>query len=282
MLITKSSDVYKKAKYVILTVLLLILGFVNIFPFLFMISSSFKPLGKIFEYPMRLIPDNIYLGNYIEIFSRESDFSIWYGNTIVLEVVTLLCKTFIVTITAYAFARLRFRGRDAIFLFLLSALMLPVDATLVQKYVIFKALHLTDTMWVLVVSYTFDVYFLFLMRQFFVTIPFELSEAAIIDGCNHFKVFYRIVLPLAKPGLVTMLLFTFVSVWNDFTGPFIFITNIKKQMLTVGLQMFQVKRITNYAMQMAGASLGLLPIILVFLFSQKYYIQGIVTTGIKG
>ena len=271
---------FTNVKKLILTIILLAVGIINIFPFIFMISSSFKPLGKVFEYPIRIIPGQLYLNNYIDIFSKDYDFLLWYKNTIVLEIVTMICKIFVVTLGAYAFARLRFRGRNIIFLFLLSALMLPVDATLVQKYIIFKILHLTDTMWVLVVSYTFDVYFLFLMRQFFLTIPFELSEAAIIDGCGHFKVFYRIILPLAKPGLITMVLFTFVSAWNDFTGPFIFITDIKKQMLTVGIQMFQIQRITDYALQMAGASLGLIPIIIVFLFSQKYFIQGITTTGI--
>jgi multiple sugar transport system permease protein len=282
MLNAKSGFDTGKFKKIALTVILLLIGIVNIFPFLFMISSSFKPLGKMFENPLRLIPETLYLQNYIDIFSKENDFLLWYKNTLSVEAVTLVLKTFIVTLTAYAFARLRFRGRDVIFLFLLSALMIPFDATLVQKYIIFKALHLTDTMWVLVVSYTFDVYFLFLMRQFFITIPFELSESAIIDGCSHFKVFYKVILPLAKPGLITMILFTFVGIWNDFTAPFIFISDIKKQMLSVGIQMFQIRKITNYALQMAGATLGLVPIIFVFLLSQKYYIQGIVTSGLKG
>jgi multiple sugar transport system permease protein len=136
--------------------------------------------------------------------------------------------------------------------------------------------------WALVLPAAFDVYFVFLLRQFFITIPRELTEAAIIDGCGHFKVFYRVILPLAKPAIITMILFTFVWTWNDFTNPFIFITDIEKQMLTVGIAMFQEMRFQNYAMQMAASSLALIPVILLFMFSQKYFIKGIATSGIKG
>lgn len=206
----------------------------------------------------------------------------WYGNTIIMTVLTLVIKTFIVCITAYAFAKLNFKGKNVIFIIFLSSMMMPGDVTMVQRYIIYKQIHLINTMWTLILPASFDMYFVFMMRQFFMDIPNSLSEVAIMDGCSHFKIFYKIMIPLAKPAILTMLLFSFVWQWNDYTDPFIFITDISKQMLPVGLSTFQVLKVTNYAAQMAGATLALLPIIVVYLFMQKYFVEGIATSGIKG
>jgi len=272
----------KSGGTIILNIVAILFGAANIFPFIFMLSSSFKVLGKIFEYPFRLIPDPFIWSNYVNIFDRKYDFLLWYQNSVVMVILTLAFKCVIVCITAYAFAKLRFRGRDFLFIVLLSALMLPGDATIVQRYIIYKTLHLTDSVWALVLPAAFDIYFVFLLRQFFISIPHALTEAAIIDGCGHLKVFYRIVLPLAKPAVVTMILFSFVWAWNDFTNPYIFITDTKKQMLTVGMAMFQASRFQDYGLQMAAAALALVPVIALFISAQRYFIQGIATSGIKG
>ena len=265
-----------------LSIFSIIIALLNIFPFIFMLSSSFKPLGKVFEYPIKLIPDTIILDNYINLFSPDQMFTRWYANSIVMVILTMITKTTIVCITSYAFAKLKFKGKNVIFIIFLSALMIPGDVTLVQRYVIYKNLSITDSLWALVLPATFDMYFVFMMRQFFMGIPNDLTEVAIIDGCSHFKIFYKIMIPLAKPAIMTMILFTFVWSWNDYTNAFIFITDTKKQMLTVGLSMFSVMRVDNYAIQMAGASLALIPVIFLFIFTQKQFVEGIATTGIKG
>jgi multiple sugar transport system permease protein len=267
---------------VLLTVLAVFMACCCIFPFLFMLSSSFKPQGQVFEYPIRLIPQHPILSNYRTLFSRDQMFGQWYANTILMTLLTLLIKTFIICITAYAFAKLNFKGKNFIFIIFLSALMIPGDVTLVQRYVVYKHLHLTNTMWALILPASFDMYFVFMMRQFFMGIPNALTEVAIIDGCSHFKIFYKIMLPLAKPAILTMILFSFVWQWNDYTNPYIFITDTSKQMLTVGLTMFQISQVNNYAVQMAGATLALLPIIVAYLFLQKYFVEGIATSGMKG
>lgn len=271
-----------KIPSVLLTVLAVSLALCCIFPFLFMVSSSFKPQGQVFEYPIRLIPARPILENYRELFSEDQPFVRWYGNTILMAALTLLIKTFIVCITAYAFAKLEFKGKNIIFLIFLSSMMIPGDVTLVQRYVVYKQLRLTNTMWSLILPASFDMYFVFMIRQFFMGIPHSLTEVAIIDGCSHFKIFYKIMIPLAKPAILTMVLFSFVWQWNDYTDPYIFITDTSRQMLTVGLTMFQISQVTNYAVQMAGATLALLPIIVIYLFLQKYFIEGIATSGIKG
>ncbi len=264
-----------------LTLILAVIGVLNIFPFLFMISSSFKPLNDIFTYPIQLIPETFIITNYTDLFSEQYDFVRWYGNTIVTVTLIIILKLFVVSITAYAFAKLRFKGRDALFLCLLSSMMIPPDAVIIPKYVIFKYLGITDTMWSLILPAIFDVFFVFMLRQFFMGIPDSLSEAAIIDGCNHFKIYHRIVLPLAGPAIVTMVMFTFIWAWNDYMSPYIFITTPEKQMISVGLRMFQLANSVDYGLVMAGTTLVLIPVIILFLFAQKFFVQGVATSGMK-
>lgn len=268
---------------IILTIILLGIGILFIFPFLFMVSSSFKPSGDVMRTAMQLIPANATLQNYNTVFNTPLlNFGTWYKNTIIMEVFTLILKTAIVTITGYAFAKIHFKGRNVVFLILLSALMIPSDIMIIPRYIIFSKLGITDSMWAMILPYSFDIYFVFLIRQFFITIPDSITEAAEIDGCNHLQIYWKIVMPLAKPAIITMILFTFVWAWNDYMMPYIFINNTDKQMLSVGMQLFTVGTRQNYGAQMAAATLILLPIILVFLFCQKFFVEGIATTGIKG
>lgn len=246
-----------------------------------MLSSSFKPLNQIFTYPIQLIPETFILSNYTELFSGRYDFVQWYINTGVMVTLNILLKIFIVTLTAYAFAKMRFKGRDTLFLVLLSSMMIPPDAVIIPKYIIFKTMHLTDTMWSLILPAIFDVFFVFMLRQAFISIPNELSEAAIIDGCGHFKIYSRIVLPMAGPSIATVIVFTFIWAWNDYMGPYIFISDPKKQMLSVGMKMFQVSNSVDYGLLMAGATLVLIPVLLIFVFAQRFFVQGIATSGMK-
>lgn len=267
----------------VITIILVGIGIVCIYPFLFMLSSSFKISGEVLQNPLKLIPDNIIFTNYKDLFNDPYyNFGRWYQNTIIMTVTTIALKIFIVTLTAYAFAKIKFRGRNLIFLILLSALMIPGDIMLIPRYIIFKQIHIIDKMWSLVLPATFDVYFVFMVRQAFVSIPDSLSEAAEIDGCNHFQIYYKIIMPLAKPSIVTMVLFTFVWSWNDYMGPYLFITSIEKQMLSVGIKLFTEGQVTDPALQMAAATVVLIPILVLFLFSQKYFVEGVSNTGVKG
>jgi ABC-type sugar transport system, permease component len=268
---------------IVLTAVLFVIGIGFIFPFIFILSSSFKISGDIMKTPLQLIPQNPTLRNFHTVFNTPMlNFGTWYMNTITMVSLTILFKTFVVTITGYAFAKIKFKGSDIIFLTLLSALMIPSDIMIIPRYIIFSRLGITDSTWALVLPYTFDIYFVFLIRQFFLAVPDSITEAAEIDGCSHFRIYRRIVLPLAVPAIITMVLFTFVWAWNDYMTPYIFINNTDKQMLTVGMQLFTVGSRQNYGAQMAAAALILLPIITVFLFCQRFFIQGIATSGVKG
>jgi multiple sugar transport system permease protein len=207
---------------------------------------------------------------------------VWYWNSIRITLITMPLRGFLVSLAAYAFARMRFRGKNALFLLFMATMMITPEATIIPRYLMYKGMGLVDTQWAIVVPAVFDVFFLFMLRQFFMTIPRELSEAAFIDGTGHFWVYSRIVLPLSKPALVTMVLFTFIWMWNDYVNPFVFINSMEKQMITTGLQFFQAREGANYALQMAGATFAVIPTVILFTFTQKYFVQGIATSGIKG
>lgn len=272
-----------KAMSWVWTGILVVIGLICIYPFLFMVSSSFKISGDVLSKPMQLIPGQIVLSNYSDLFGDPYyDFGKWYVNTILMTGTTILIKVFVVSITAYAFAKVHFKGRDTIFLVLLTSLMIPSDIMLIPRYIIFKQLHILDTMWSLVLPATFDIYFVFMMRQAFIGIPEEISEAARIDGCSHFTIYSRIILPLAKPSIVTMILFTFVWSWNDYMGPYIFISSLEKQMLSVGIKLFTEGTVTDPALQMSAATIVLMPVLVLFFFSQKYFVEGVNSSAVKG
>lgn len=265
------------------TLLMISIALISIFPFIFMLSSAFKLSGNVLKMPFNIIPDPFTLKNVKGLFESDYyNFGRWYFNTILMTGISMLLKYFFVSYTAYGFAKIKFKGRSVIFLMLLAGLMLPRDIMILPRYIIFKNLNLLDTMWTLILPSLVDVYFVFLLRQSFVSIPESLSEAAKIDGCSHFGIYYKIILPLSKPVISTMMLFSFVWSWNDYMSPYLYISSVDKQMLSVGIKLFAEGKVQDYGAQMAAATLALLPIIIVFIFSQKYFIEGVSTSGVKG
>ncbi len=267
----------------ILTVIMLIVGLLCIYPFIFMLSSSFKLSGDVLTKPFQIIPNPFTFENITGLFNTEYyNFPLWYLNTIIVTGVTLLFKIVLITYTAYGFSKINFKGRDTIFLVLLAAMMIPSDIMIIPRYIIFKKLHILNTFWSIILPSLVDVYFVFLLRQSFIGIPESISEAAKIDGCNHFRIYAQIVVPLAKPAITTMMLFSFVWVWNDYMSPYLYISDIKKQMLSVGIKLFSSGQVQDYGSQMAAATLVLLPIIVVFLFCQRYFVESSTSSGVKG
>lgn len=276
---------YKKNKITkwIVTIVMLVIGILCIYPFIFMLSSSFKPSGDVLMKPFEVIPSNFTLKNITGLFESEFyNFPLWYWNTILMTAITLVLKLFLITYTAYGFSKIQFKGRDAIFLVLLAALMIPSDIMILPRYIIFKKIGILNSMWAIIIPSLVDVYFVFLLRQSFISIPDSISEAAKIDGCSHFKIYYNIIVPLAKPAIATMVLFSFVWVWNDYMSPYLYISDIKKQMLSVGIKLFASGQVQDYGSQMAAATLVLLPIIVMFLFCQRYFVEGVTSSGVKG
>lgn len=272
-----------KAVKWITTIIMLIIGVLCIYPFIFMLSSSFKLSGDVLQHPFQIIPDPFTLDNIKGLFQSEFySFPLWYWNTILMTATTLILKYVVITMTAYGFSKIHFKGRDSIFLILLAAMMIPTDIMIMPRYIIFKNLKMLNTMWSIVIPSCVDVYFVFLLRQSFISIPESISEAAKIDGCNHWTIYWRVIMPLAKPAIATMMLFSFVWVWNDYMSPYLYIRDVERQMLSVGIKLFAAGQVQDYGSQMAAATLVLLPIIVVFLFCQRYFIEGVTSSGVKG
>lgn len=267
---------------VALSIVMLLIGVLMIVPFMFMVSSAFKPQAMITAEPLNIIPDFLYLDNFKQAFTYDNLFFKWYSNSLAIVCVTIILRIIVVTMAAYAFARLRIPGKNFLFLAVFSVWMIPSDTTLVARYLWFKKINLYGSPWAVILNFTFDVFMLFLIRQFFMQVPNDLTEAAVIDGCSHFKIYTKIMFPLCKPAMVTMALFTFIWIWNSFMEPYIFIDKLKNQTLTVGLQYFQSYGGINIGMVLAGACAGTLPTIILFSLFQKYFIQGIAASGIKG
>lgn len=273
----------KKTTKIIITIILIILGVISLYPFLFMIFSSFKPTSEVMNTPLQPITENFTFNNFITVFTApDTYFTRWYANTVIMTVITLALKFFLITFTAYGFSKIKFPGRDVIFLVLVSAMMIPSDIMIIPRYFLFNKINLMNTMWAIIFPSVVDVYFVFLLRQSFTSIPDSISEAATIDGCNHFQIYYKMIIPLAKAGIATMLLFSFVWVWNDYMSAYLYINDPLKYMLSVGIKEFASKIGADYGAQMAASSVVLLPAIILFIACQKYFVEGVTAGAVKG
>lgn len=266
------------------TVVYLILGagsIVILMPLAWMISTSLKPLSHVFRFPPEFIPQRIVWSNYPDALT-QLPFDIYFGNTMFIVFWTVLGEVIVSSIVAYAFSRLRWKGRNALFIVVLATMMLPRQVTLIPDFLIFKHLGTIDTFWPLILPSWFgNPFYIFLLRQYFLTHSRELDQAAVIDGCSRFGVFWRITMPMSKPVLAAVAIFSFQYHWNDFFRPLIFLFSEENYTLALGLRFFQGTYGTEWNSLMAVSLVVMLPLIIVFFFTQKIFIQGVVFTGYK-
>lgn len=262
--------------------LALLLGIgITVFPFLWMVLTSFKTVGEAMQIPPTFFPKKFLTDAYTQIISALP-FARVYINTIVSTVVTTVVQVLFCSMAAYAFARIEFPFKNAIFVLLLSVLMVPGQIFLIPQYQIIQKLGLLDTIPALFLPNLFSAFGTFLLRQFFMSLPKELEEAALLDGCNRYQIFWKIMLPLTKPGIVSLVIFTAKFAWNDFMWPLIVNTSPKMMTLGPALSTLQGQYTTKYPMQMAGAVMAVIPIIVLFFIFQKQFIEGVAQSGIKG
>jgi len=272
-----------------LALLLICTGF--ILPFLWMVSTSLKLNQQTIEYPPHFIPSPVVPSNYWTVLTHEKiNFPLFARNTVIVAALTVFGTTFSSALVAYGFSKIRFRGRGVLFAVMLSTMMIPFPVTMVSLFAIFRwlsdhtAIQFLGTFKPLWLPAWFGSAFnIFLLRQFFMTIPDELSEAARIDGCSDLAIFLRIILPLSRPALAVVALFTFMNTWNDFLGPLVFLQRPEHYTLGLGLQAFQSQHGgTEWNLLMGATVLTILPVIILFFLTQRTFIQGIATTGMKG
>jgi ABC-type glycerol-3-phosphate transport system permease component len=262
--------------------LLLVAAALFLIPFLWMVSSALKPNYQIFAVPPEWIPNPPRWENFTEALTILP-FGRYTLNTLVITVLTIIGHVLSCSVVAYGFARLRARFRDALFVVVLATMMLPYPATMVPLYILFKNLGWVNSILPLVVPAFFgSAFYIFLLRQFFMTVPVEIEEAARIDGANVLQIIFRVILPLSFPALATVSIFTFQAAWNDFLPPLIYLQNQQLYTITLGLNLFRTTYTTNWAYLMAASLVTMLPVVLVFLLAQKAFIEGITLTGLKG
>ena len=261
---------------------LTVVGMLFILPFIWMVSTSVKPNDQIFVYPPKWIPDIILWSNYSKAMTSVP-FFLYFRNTVFISGMTILGTLVSCSLVAYGFSRVRWIGRDKVFLVVLATMMLPSATTLVPLYIIFRKLGWMGTFNPLIVPPFFGTaFFIFLLRQFFMSIPMELSDAARIDGASELGILWRIILPLSKPALASVALFSFLWSWSDFFGPLIFLTDEHLYTISLGLLQFQSRYDTAWGQVMAASTVFTLPVLVLFFLAQRQFIEGVTLTGIKG
>lgn len=257
----------------------------TLLPFVWLIRSALMQDTQMFIAPPQWIPDPFQWANFTEALTAQP-FGRYFVNTVVIAVINVLGTVLTCSVAAFSFSRLRWRGRNVVFAVLLSGVMLPYAVTLIPTFVMWQELGALNTIAPLTVPSWFagaggGVLNVFLLRQFFLTIPFELDEAAYIDGATPWRVFWLIVMPLSKPAIVVVTIFTFIGAWNDFLGPLLYLNDEEKYTLSLGLASFQSIYITQWGYLMAASAAVIAPIIALFFFLQRYFIEGVTLTGIK-
>lgn len=272
-----------KSLKIITTIFFLLIALTMTLPFFWMLSASFKFEADVFKFPVEWIPKKWNaINNYKEVWSGRYSFALFYLNSIKVTVLTTLFQVIVSAMGAYAFAKVNFKFKNALFVLYLSMMMIPDQMTIVPKFMIFRWLQIYDTHLGLILLGSFSIYGIFLLRQFMVAIPNALSESATIDGAGHFKIFTRIILPMSKPALVTLMMLKFVWTWNDFQNPLVFLMSESLYTIQLGMTKFMTEYVSFYSLIMVAAVSSIIPLIIVFLIGQRYVMEGIAIGAVKG
>jgi multiple sugar transport system permease protein len=276
----KKQGVRTVVKHSVLHIVLIAGAIIMVFPFLWGISTSLKDMREVLSSPFSLIPKNITLVNYANVV-KSIPIVRFFINSVIVSAAITVSQLFTCSLSAYAFARLRFPFRNGLFYILLGTMMIPQHVIMIPVYIILNFFRLIDTYAAMIVPFISGAFGTFLLRQFFLTIPKELEEAAILDGCGHLRFLFKIMLPLSRPILATLAIFTFMWSWNNYLWPLIVTNRIEIRTLQYGLAMFKEEGGLNWGQLMAGTTIATVPILAMFLILQRQFIQGITLTGLR-
>jgi len=269
------------AKTVLVYATVIAITLVMLTPFVWMLSASLKLNRDVFTFPIQWIPAEPRWENYVDIWTKIP-LALFIGNTAKITIIVTLLQLLTSSFAAYAFAKLRFPFRDTLFLGYIATIAMPWQVYMVPQFLLMRELDLNNTHTEIIILQAFTAFGVFLMRQFYQSIPDELCEAARIDGMNEYQIWWRIMLPLSKPALSTLTIFTFVNTWNDFLGPMIYLTKTELKTIQIGLRMFISQYSAEYGLIMAASMVSLVPVLIIFLLLQRFFVEGIASTGIKG
>ncbi|WP_071130310.1 carbohydrate ABC transporter permease [Enterococcus timonensis] len=268
-------------KNVIILVLLTVFALFTLIPFFWMISASFKTNNEVFAIPIQWIPKEWHPENYSVIWDRIP-LGTFFKNTAILSIVITLVQLFTSSFAAYGFSKMNFKGRDTLFLAYIATIAVPWQSYMIPQFIMMRQLGLTDKLLSLILLQAFSAFGVFLLKQYYSSIPDSLAESARIDGLSEWGIYRRIILPLTKPALASLTIITFVNTWNDYMGPFIYLSSTENKTIQLGLKMFVGLYDAEYALIMAASVVSILPVAVVFMAMQKYFVEGIATSGVKG
>lgn len=261
---------------------LILISVINLFPFYWMVRSSLMTKAEIFAMPMRWLPEVPHYINYHDALVSVP-FLRYFFNSVFVVFMVIFGKLLSSSLIAYGFARIDFKFKNLFFALMIATMMIPWSVLLIPQFMIWTKLNLYNTYFPLIMpSFFLDAFYVFLLRQFFQTLPMDYDEAATIDGASHFRIYRSIILPLSKPALMTVIVFAFMNTWNDFIGPLIFLKDQEKYTVSLGLQQFIGQYTTEWHLMMAAATVAIIPMLIIFFFAQRYFIEGITFAGVKG
>lgn len=257
------------------------LALLFVLPFVQMLLAALSPQSDLLKFPPPFLPTRLTLDGFVKLFT-QTDVLLWLGNTIIVSIVAIVANIVLCSLAGYGFARLKFRGRDMGFLAILGTIMIPTQVLMIPTYILFAKLGLLNGLGAAIVPWLATTFGIFLMRQFFLSLPGELEEAAMIDGCNRWQTFFQVVLPLAKPAMATLAIFTLLGAWNDLVWPLIAINNSGAFTLQLGIASFKGTHATDWDLLMAGNVIATAPLIIFFVFAQRHFIATMTFSGLKG
>lgn len=275
----KKVNIYK----IVFTVLLYIMGITMLVPLLWMIVTSFKPENEVFDFPIKWIPKTfVGLDNYKEVWGKRYNFGLYYYNSLKITIISTFFQILVSAMGAYGFTKIKWRGRNTLFLLYLATMMIPPQVLIVSRFAIMQKVGLYNTHLGVILMLIFSTYGVFLLRQAMMGIPDSLCESAKIDGAGHWTIFFKIVMPLIKPSIATLAILKFVWTWNDYQTGLIFLSNRALYTIQLGMQRFSTETGVLYSLVMAAAVSAIIPLIITFIFGQRYIIDGIASGAVKG
>lgn len=275
----------KKAtvKKVVLTLLMAGIAILFMFPLFWMISSSLKTPMQVFETPFRWITDRLCWENYVNVWT-DTDMPFWrlYLNSLLISVLSVIGQILVASMAAYSFAKIDFKGKNTVFMIMLITMMIPVQALIIPRYMLFHKLGLYDTIWSIILPNLFNVTTIFLLRQFYISLPNELVEAALIDGAGYLRIWSQIMLPLTKNGIVSAAILGFTNAWNEYLSPLVFLPSRKNYTVALGIRWYLNDTAREYNLMMCAAACTVIPVVIIYICAQGYFEEGVAASGVKG
>ena len=270
------------ASRVVNTIWVTACGIVFLLPLLWMLSSSLKQGHEVFSPTFKWLPDVFQWKNYVQVWTHEKvPFWKLYGNSLFIAGIGTIGELIVASMAGYSLSKIKYKGRDFIFLVMLVTMMIPAQAIIIPKFVLFKWINLYNNPWALILPAWFNVTSIFLLKQFYAGLPNDLMEAAKIDGANHFEIWWKVMLPLTKPAMVTCAVLAFINSWNEYLSAIVFLPTSKNYTVSQGIQ-YWINMSDDYSLMMTAAASAILPVVILFLFTQRYFVESIATTGVKG